>query len=488
MVRLSSVALTDKQLRIIVQRDNKRIQSDASSWRNERADFQQVVGLQSTLTLLRTQQLAQPHQPLYEPKVYKFLIQAGGQPLDSASEYAEDLVHVNQVLVKRLAELESQVKQRDDAVTATNNSMELLRRELDELRLREAGETTRGLQLKAWNLALLQEFEMLQLQQHQIRAGAPPTLVDVDLLQRLQALTAEVSYPSENDEPEPEIGGGSDGIETSSDDEDSNFNYDPTAHSDDEIGGFISTDVVASTAATKALVEDLQQLLARNQRLVQDTKLLIYAASDAPLAPDLAPPDLSANIDIHSQRQRTQELEAQNKLLQAMTAHHLNERTTFDARQRERIEMAEMATEEARMWQVRHDLVSQNLALKFKNTTLESYQEKYEECEKARKRLEVRLMAQTDGTDRTREVFSRIPKVDDDDDISQITLQCAAELDMQLNVLKELSRTQTMRIETMNDEHAKLRLDFAQHIHVMKTRVVQLEASMNRQHERIASN
>ncbi|KAF0711245.1 hypothetical protein AaE_012249, partial [Aphanomyces astaci] len=70
------VALTDKQLRIIVQRDNKRIQSDASSWRNERADFQQVVGLQSTLTLLRTQQLAQPHQPLYEPKVYKFLIQA----------------------------------------------------------------------------------------------------------------------------------------------------------------------------------------------------------------------------------------------------------------------------------------------------------------------------------------------------------------------------------------------------------------------------
>ncbi|RHY18363.1 hypothetical protein DYB36_010146 [Aphanomyces astaci] len=366
--------------------------------------------------------------------------------------------------------------------------MELLRRELDELRLREAGETTRGLQLKAWNLALLQEFEMLQLQQHQIRAGAPPTLVDVDLLQRLQALTAEVSYPSENDEPEPEIGGGSDGIETSSDDEDSNFNYDPTAHSDDEIGGFISTDVVASTAATKALVEDLQQLLARNQRLVQDTKLLIYAASDAPLAPDLAPPDLSANIDIHSQRQRTQELEAQNKLLQAMTAHHLNERTTFDARQRERIEMAEMATEEARMWQVRHDLVSQNLALKFKNTTLESYQEKYEECEKARKRLEVRLMAQTDGTDRTREVFSRIPKVDDDDDISQITLQCAAELDMQLNVLKELSRTQTMRIETMNDEHAKLRLDFAQHIHVMKTRVVQLEASMNRQHERIASN
>ncbi|KAF0756556.1 hypothetical protein AaE_004588 [Aphanomyces astaci] len=154
------------------------------------------------------------------------------------------------------------------------------------------------------------------------------------------------------------VGGGSDGIETSSDDEDSNFNYDPTAHSDDEIGGFISTDVVASSAATKALVEDLQQLLARNQRLVQDTKLLIYAASDAPLAPDLAPPDLSANIDIHSQRQRTQELEAQNKLLQAMTAHHLNERTTFDARQRERIEMAEMATEEARMWQVRHDLVS----------------------------------------------------------------------------------------------------------------------------------
>ncbi|ETV92985.1 hypothetical protein H310_12969 [Aphanomyces invadans] len=669
------VALTDKQLRIIVQRDNKRIQSDASGWRNERADFQQVVGLQSTLTRLAPNGSSKTSQPAYESKVYQFLIQAlpsqsqvasfeldialfvnqtatvkltpvsgldarasltlsvrcnavkskiveatgamgvrtpscrssilqpngnnatapgarssnntsytggnsfkrelsrggqssmhrrssgpvrssnltdtsslvhGQQQLDSASEYAEDLAQENETLVKKVAELEKQNLRLEEAVIAANATIDLMRRELDELRLREAGETTRGLQLKAWNLALVQEFEILRLQQHQIAAGAPVTLVNDDLLRRIECLTKEAyetpdSLYSDLDEPvtEPDLSDLDD--DASSSDEDSNFNFDPAAPSDVEDSQVVES---AVTKTTNALIEDLRQLLARNQRLVQDTQLLIYAASDTPVLPAAAPsvmPDLSANIDIHSQRKHTQELETQNRFLQAMTKQQLKERATFDVLQRERAEVAQMAAEEARMWQVRHDelfrtvvvvppppgpvappppppaappsphnvstpvaeaakrrsaataneltkhvqmLKQENLALKYKNTTLESYQEKYEECEKQRKRLEVRLMAQTNIGDvpRQRAMTIRSNGGDDgeDSDVFQLTVQRAAALDMQLNVLKELSRTQAMRIATMNDEHVKMRLDFAHHVDVMKTRVVQLEAAAAR--------
>ncbi|RHY27868.1 hypothetical protein DYB32_006472 [Aphanomyces invadans] len=492
------VALTDKQLRIIVQRDNKRIQSDASGWRNERADFQQVVGLQSTLTRLAPNGSSKTSQPAYESK-------HGQQQLDSASEYAEDLAQENETLVKKVAELEKQNLRLEEAVIAANATIDLMRRELDELRLREAGETTRGLQLKAWNLALVQEFEILRLQQHQIAAGAPVTLVNDDLLRRIECLTKEAyetpdSLYSDLDEPvtEPDLSDLDD--DASSSDEDSNFNFDPAAPSDVEDSQVVES---AVTKTTNALIEDLRQLLARNQRLVQDTQLLIYAASDTPVLPAAAPsvmPDLSANIDIHSQRKHTQELETQNRFLQAMTKQQLKERATFDVLQRERAEVAQMAAEEARMWQVRHDELfrtvvvvpppPENLALKYKNTTLESYQEKYEECEKQRKRLEVRLMAQTNIGDvpRQRAMTIRSNGGDDgeDSDVFQLTVQRAAALDMQLNVLKELSRTQAMRIATMNDEHVKMRLDFAHHVDVMKTRVVQLEAAAARQPAAIA--
>ncbi|KAH9181872.1 hypothetical protein AeNC1_016154, partial [Aphanomyces euteiches] len=124
-------------------------------------------------------------------------------------------------------------------------------------------------------------------------------------------------------------------------------------------------------------------------------------------------------------------------------------------------------------------LKQENLALKFKNTTLESYQEKYEECEKERKRLEVRLLAMSGDVDIVRSRGNTLTRssTDVDDEETKLALQRAAALDMQLNVLSELSRTQAMRIEVMNDEHVKLKAEFAQHIQVMRERMEALAAA-----------
>ncbi|CAK5205483.1 unnamed protein product [Aphanomyces euteiches] len=675
-----SVALTDKQLRIIVQRDNKQIQSDASTWRDQKAVFEQVVGLQSTLTMRppssTTSTLGSTRS--YEPKLYQIIIQAlpshtdvaifeldiaryvnhatsltltpiscrdpnatlsvsvrcnaskpktdslvsrntaqtarsstqsgpgqlsfkskgggngppsfhrnsslpstetssfvHGHHLDTASEYAEDLVEINLSLTKQLDNVQKQLKQREEELAHAQDKIDLLKREIQELKVREAGETARGLQLQAYNLALVQEFAILQLQQHQIACGAPPTLVDTAVVDRmLKILQAMAARP-----PEPDL---------ELDNQDKNDSTvsrrssqlgsdldDSSAVSVDDLDDLHDHSIVGH--GNQALVYDLRQLLARNQRLAQDAQLLVYAfqSIDTPttksdLWPSFIPKakDTTTKVD----------LATQNKHLQAMNMTLIQYKAQFEAKEHEWHERLAMALEESDIYRrlsrqmsvaasvqpvpaapvveaarasppmpppptpsppvvpptppppppqapvavatapvvpppspgtsfsgvspatvpppspavpVRRrsggseltkqlqTLKQENLALKFKNTTLESYQEKYEECEKERKRLEVRLLAMSGDVDIVRSRGNTLTRssTDVDDEETKLALQRAAALDMQLNVLSELSRTQAMRIEVMNDEHVKLKAEFAHHIQVMRERMEALAAA-----------
>ncbi|CAK4777419.1 unnamed protein product [Aphanomyces euteiches] len=647
-----SVALTDKQLRIIVQRDNKQIQSDASTWRDQKAVFEQVVGLQSTLTMRppssTTSTLGSTRS--YEPKLYQIIIQAlpshtdvaifeldiaryvnhatsltltpiscrdpnatlsvsvrcnaskpktdslvsrntaqtarsstqsgpgqlsfkskgggngppsfhrnsslpstetssfvHGHHLDTASEYAEDLVEINLSLTKQLDNVQKQLKQREEELAHAQDEIDLLKREIQELKVREAGETARGLQLQAYNLALVQEFAILQLQQHQIACGAPPTLVDTAVVDRmlkiLQAMAARPPEPDleldNQDKNDPTVSRRSSQLGSDLDDS--------SAVSVDDLDDLHDHSIVGR--GNQALVYDLRQLLARNQRLAQDAQLLVYAfqSIDTPttksdLWPSFIPKakDTTTKVD----------LATQNKHLQAMNMTLIQYKAQFEAKEHEWHERLAMALEESDIYRrlsrqmsvaasvqpvpaapvveaaragrstapvvpppspatsfsgvspatvpppspavpIRRTsggseltkqlqtLKQENLALKFKNTTLESYQEKYEECEKERKRLEVRLLAMSGDVDIVRSRGNTLTRssTDVDDEETKLALQRAAALDMQLNVLSELSRTQAMRIEVMNDEHVKLKAEFAQHIQVMRERMEALAAA-----------
>ncbi|KAF0700528.1 Aste57867_8935 [Aphanomyces stellatus] len=670
-VQLShKVALTDKQLRILVQRDNKQIQSDPSTWRNERADFQQVVGLQSSLTLRH----GHPGEA-YEEKLYQFVVESlpshtkvatfeldiaqfinqstslnlapiagkdrgaalaisvrchtlkskqasaavdatpqrgsgvagtnqfnahrgstSNHPsaarasngttrshhsrnssfkkdmppslrppslyrnssqvtttrtsnmtdtsshaphLDAASEHAEDLIERNDALTKQVEQLQKLLKQSETQVAHATKKMELMKSELAEMKQREAGETARGLQVKVWNVALLQELEVVQLQQHQAACGAPVTPLATAQIERIRALTND-AYDDKAAalyEPDVEPAGTMSELEDSdlddddgvtSSDGDSHFNFNPPATDDECDDG------------RSPLLRDLQLLVARSHRLALDTQLLIYSASDTPL-PSLTPSIVvtaNAMMDEPTQRQQTEQLLVQNHHLQTMSANLLKAHVAVDASKREQIEMTSMAQEEALAWrrhaldqtarvqevaardeaakkEVAQQLADQaakqtttplrraattvassevskslsalkqeNMALKFKNTTLESFQAKFEESEKERKRLEVRLLAQSDtDVNRSRGNTWRSNGGGggcDDNDVD-LVMQRAAALDMQLNVLQELSRTQAMKIQVMTDEHVKLKGDFATHILTMKESVEALEAAAERE-------
>ncbi|KAG9408753.1 hypothetical protein AC1031_020598 [Aphanomyces cochlioides] len=678
-----SVALTDKQLRIVVQRDNKQIQSDASTWRDQKAVFEQVVGLQSTLTMRppssTTSALGSTRS--YEPKLYQIIIQAlpshtdvaifeldiaryvnhatsltltpiscrdpnatlsvsvrcnaskpktdslvsrntahtarsstqsgpgqlsfkskgggngppsfhrnsslpstetssfvHGHPLDTASEYAEDLVEINLSLTKQLDHVQKQLKQRDEELAHAQDKIDLLKREIQELKVREAGETARGLQLQAYNLALAQEFAILQLQQHQIACGAPPTLVDTAVVDRmLKILEAMAARPPEpdfeldnQDKNDPTVSRRSTQLGSDLDDS--------SAVSLDDLDDLHDHSIVGR--GNQVLVYDLRQLLARNQRLAQDAQLLVYSFQSIDTSStksDLWPTFIPKNKDTTTKV----DLATQNKHLQAMNLTLIQYKAQFEATEHEWHERLAMALEEIEIYRrlsrqmsvaasvqpvlaapvveaarasppmpppptpspppppvvpptpppqapvavatapvvpppspatsfsavspatvpppspaaaavpVRRSsggselakqlqtLKQENLALKFKNTTLESYQEKYEECEKERKRLEVRLLAQSGDVDIVRSRGNTLTRssTDVDDEETKLALQRAAALDMQLNVLSELSRTQAMRIEVMNDEHVKLKAEFAQHIQVMRERMEALVAA-----------
>ncbi|EQC27989.1 hypothetical protein SDRG_14264 [Saprolegnia diclina VS20] len=692
------VQLTDKELRITFQRDAKHINSDPAIWKNNMAEFRQVVGLQSTLT--RADRSSSSSATTFEPKLYHFIVTSlpsqtqvahfeldialylnksltlslpalpsskepsarlslnikchivdrnnnptkkqradtataadlrgstrlvrdpftdgplrhskappslvrsstltdssstmnNGGIQDTFSEYSDDGHASIERLTRQLEGQQRKVKKLQASLTLAEKKMDGLQFELDELQVREDGETQHGLQLRTWNLTLLQEFEILKLQLVQDAIATAGSLEPAyDHIHKIHELTraAYVFEPEttideirndslEDDDDEDESEFGKHSLSSSHREIDSNFNFDPEVEwsggspkNDDSI---VLEEMSFTTLAhdpppfapcvlaedgNHVLIDELRNVLKRNQRLQQTTEFLLVAlqpagsTGDAPL-PDPIPVavpalpkeldplglvldrDLDLNVrlkqlqdenaklradleQLQTQMQLQQglgrlnaviaeknDLAAKVKSLEAALAsapspeafqkletNLVSALTTVATLEKRAQELercppptptptpaahshhvpaspvrSEMATESMKHMQT---LKQENLAMKFRLTTLEPLQEKYEIAEKERKRLSLRLQqfVADDSTDAVgpRSRQNTMDKTHDDVRPDALTRQRMAGMDMQINVLNELHRTQTMQIQHMEEDYAKVRADFVAHMKEMQ--------------------
>ncbi|KDO25270.1 hypothetical protein SPRG_09099 [Saprolegnia parasitica CBS 223.65] len=706
------VQLTDKELRITFQRDAKHINSDPAIWKNNMAEFRQVVGLQSTLT--RADRSSTSSATTFEPKLYHFIVTSlpsqtqvahfeldialylnksltlslpalpsskdpsarlslnikchivdrnnnptkkhradtataadlrgstrlvrdpfmdgplrhskappslvrsstltdssstmnHGGIQDTFSEYSDDGHASIDRLTRQLEGQQRKVKKLQASLTLAEKKMDGLQFELDELQVREDGETQHGLQLRTWNLTLLQEFEILKLQLVQDAIATTGSLEPAyDHIQKIHELTraAYVFEPEttideirndslEDDDDDDASEFGKHSLSSSHREIDSNFNFDPEVEwsggspkNDDSI---VLEDMSFTTLAhdpppfapcvlaedgNHVLIDELRNILKRNQRLQQTTEFLLVALQPAgsttdeplldpiPVAVPAHPKELDPlglalerDLDLNARLKQLQDenatlradleqLQAQVQLqqglgrLNAVIAEKndlaakvksleaaLASAPSTDAFQKLEtnlvsalttvrsfhptlfLKLRQVATLEKRLQELERrppptttptaatashhvpaspvrsemavesmkhmqTLKQENLAMKFRLTTLEPLQEKYEIAEKERKRLSLRLQqfVADDSADAVgpRSRQNTMDKTHDDVRPDALTRQRMAGMDMQINVLNELHRTQTMQIQHMEEDYAKVRADFVAHMKEMQ--------------------
>ncbi|OQR84806.1 hypothetical protein ACHHYP_12786 [Achlya hypogyna] len=679
------VQLTDKELRLTFQRDSKHINSDPAIWRNNVAEFRQVVGLQSTLT---RSERSSSSSATFEPKLYHFivtslpsqtqvahfeldialylnksltlslpalptsrdpsarlslnikchlvdrtkkqradtmnppdmrastrlmdmpgrhtthskpslvrsstltdssstmvLLQVGGGIHDTVSEYSDDGHASIERLTRQLEGQQRKNKKLQGALALAEKKLDGAQHELEELQVREEGETQHGMQLRTWNLALLQEFEILKLRVIENAMAMNGSLEPAyEHIEKINELTRDayifepetaVDEMRDSDGDDDDDDNLSFGSSTRGHEIDSNFNFDPEVEwsggspknesmvLEEKSFTTLADDVPAlSPTALQAdgnnlLLDELRAILKRNHRLQQTTEFLLVAlqppatpapptepttvaVSLQPIPPLPAPKELddlglglAGDIDLNARLKQLQvendklrsdheQFQAQLQLSQGLgrlntvTAENTElaakiaeleaalaaapsaaafrqmevdlaaaQAQTIKAEKRlQELERcptprSEMASESVKHMQM---LKQENLAMKFRLTTLEPLQEKYEIAEKERKRLSLRLQQYTDHASADEAESgprSRVSTMDKSHDVDSLTRQRVAAMDMQINVLNELHRTQTMQIQHMEEDYAKLRGDFVAHMNSMQEAM----AALRKEHE-----
>ncbi|OQS07097.1 hypothetical protein THRCLA_00891 [Thraustotheca clavata] len=505
-------------------------------------------------------------------------MQTGGIQ-DTISEYSDDGHASVERLTKQLEAQQRKNKKLQASLSVAEKKIDSMKFELDEMQVREEGETQHGLQLRTWNMTLLQEFEILKLQLIQNAMATEGSLEpaydhidDIDKLTRDAYVfepetTMDEILPADSDDDDDD----SESIGSSNHhDIDSNFNFDPdvewtgeTPKNDTvllEEKSFttlandipILSPVALEERGNQLLIEELHLILKRNQRLQQTIEFLLIALQPPtapsmessvipvtlqpiPSTPTLSPSGihkgfdeviLSQDIDLNSrllnlqaendrllnereqfQKQlslqqglnrlnsvvlerndllsRVNELESSlahsNDQLLMLQEDLLQTQLQSQSRAKRIAEFersgprSEMATESAKHMQT---LKQENLAMKFRLTTLEHFQEKYETAEKERKRLVMRLQQydhMDDVPDYTPAGRSRNNTMDKThENVDSLTRQRVAAMDMQINVLNELQRTQTMQIQHMEEDYNRLRTEFTEHLSAMQQAMAKL--------------